>query len=145
MPNVHYLFGAIIFNEGHLLLVQRSPTARSDFEYRHESRVWSRPVGIIPAHVTGANVYGQALEYMVPKELGIEVDIFGNRRFRQTSDTDRKRKSQWLIGEKVAFYSSGKLQNLKPNKHSKVKWFKIEKLPENLEPGTRAALEALVR
>jgi ADP-ribose pyrophosphatase len=122
--------GALIVNEnGETLLLKRSSNTRN------EAGFWSKPGG----GVEFGEEVEEALKREVKEELGVDI---GEIRFLSFTNSIMKEDSQhWVSLNYCAKIIKGEPKNLEPHKHEEIKWFKLDQLPEKVNPYTLDAIK----
>ena len=123
--------GAIVINDNdEILLVKRSKNART------EPGMWSRPGGEVEFGEYGS----EAVEREIFEETGVKVKIIRPLEFTENLSEDKS--SHWIALGYLAKYVSGTPSNKEPSKHDEVRWFPLNKLPDNLTSYTKNSLHA---
>ncbi len=126
--------GGVIINEKNQVLLQlRGPKSRNEVGF------WKLPGGEIE--------YGEkakeALKREIKEELGIEIKIV--KQLFCLDDILKKENQHWLVPFYLCKIKNGKPKNKEPGKISRIKWFKISKLPKKLALGTREVLSLILK
>lgn len=138
-PGIDYIgvgCGCLILNDkNEVLLVRRSKSSKTD------AGMWSRPGGGVE--------FGETFEEAVKREMKEEVnlDIEVVRYLDYTNDLKFENgvKKHWITLGFLGRVVSGEVKNLEPDKHEEVRWFPLDKLPENLTIYTKRGIEALLK
>jgi len=122
--------GALIINDkNEILLLKRADNLDTD------AGLWTRPGGKVEFHES----VEAAVKREVYEETGIKVEIV---KFLQNTDDFYENKTRhWVTFGYLVKYVSGEVKNMEPHKHTELRWFPIDQLPENLTHFTREALE----
>ncbi len=116
--------GALVVRNGQVLLLRR----KSD-------GLWTRPGGMVEEGET----LEEGLIREILEETGITVRI---ERLLDTYETTEKGKN-WMAYGYLASYVSGEATNKEPDKHTELKWFKLDELPETMNEYTKRSIRKL--
>ncbi len=136
-PGVDYIgvgCGCLILNDkNEVLLVKRSLTCKTD------RGMWSRPGG----GVEFGETFEQAVVREMKEELGIEVEVL--RYLDYTNDIKQEDgiTKHWVTLGFLGRIKSGEPKVMEPDKHDELRWFPMDRLPENLTVYTKRGLGAL--
>jgi 8-oxo-dGTP diphosphatase len=126
--------GAIIIKDNNeVLLVRRSKDARL------EPGMWSRPGGMVEF----AEPTVKAVEREVLEETGLKIRVVRPLEFTEILSPDRKK--HWIALGYLARHVSGEPVNMEPDKHDEIRWFRLDRLPDNLTSYTRNAIDVYLR
>ena len=126
--------GAIIINDrNEVLLVKRSKNSRVNPD------VWSRPGGEVEFGESSA----EAVEREVFEEVGIRIKAVRSLGFLDNISPDKK--THWISIGYLAEYVSGQIENKEPDKHDDIRWFPVDKLPENVTDYTKESVEEVLK
>jgi len=115
--------GALIVNRlNQVLLLKRSESCSGG-----SAGFWSQPGGAVEYGEFAENAIRRELK----EELNVDVELFGNLRFRNDIRTEGTLK-HWAIAHCFAKIVSGELRNTEPDKHEDIKWFDLDNLPDKI-------------
>jgi phosphoserine phosphatase len=121
--------GALIVNrDNQVLLLLRGARARND------NGLWSQPGGAIDGDTTPVEVVRRE----ILEEIGSSVCI--QHFLTTTSHYDRE--CQWLAYSYLGHLETGDVRRCEPDKHASMRWFPLNKLPDNLNQVTRDAVRS---
>ncbi|AWZ48530.1 DNA mismatch repair protein MutT [Clostridiaceae bacterium 14S0207] len=122
--------GAVILNENkELLLLLRNKSPEKGF--------WSIPGGKVEFFET----LEEAIIREVKEELDVDVKV--EKLLGVTNHILKNENAHWVAPSFLTTIENGEVRNVEPEKHLEVKWFSLNKLPENLTLTTKKALEYL--
>ena len=117
--------GALIINDNNeILLLKRSG------KIRNEDGFWSKPGGSVEF---GEKVT-DAIKREIKEELGVDIELLQFLGYNDHIIPDENQ--HWVAIHYLAKIINGTPENLEPNKHSEIKWFPINDLPENITSTT---------
>lgn len=122
--------GALIVNDNkETLLLKR--TAKSN----NEAGFWSKPGGSVE--------YGETVREAICREIKeeLDVDIELDRFLGFTDHLIKSEGQHWIAISYLAKIISGEPKNTEPDKCSEVKWFSLDRLPENITQTTLESVE----
>lgn len=126
--------GCLIINDkNEVLLVKRAQKCETN------QGIWTRPGGSIKFGET----VEAALKREIREELGVDIEII---RFSDYSDDMRYEngiKKHYIALGFIARIKAGEIKNLDPE-NEEIKWFHLDKMPENLAVYTRKAVDVLL-
>ncbi len=128
-PRVRAGVGAIVVNGGRVLLLKRKKES--------EAGLW----GIQGGAVEFGETIDQAVERELKEELGVECEIV--RLLGVTDHIVPEEGAHWVSPVFLARISSGTPKNAEPEKHSEMRWFDLEELPEDVTLPTKNAVRLL--
>ena len=117
--------GALIVNDKNETLLQKRTS-----KARNGAGFWAKPGGGIEF---GEKVE-EALKREIKEELGVEIEIIKFLGF--TESMIEGVNQHWISLNYLAKIIDGEVQNLEPEKHEEVKWFKLDDLPGKITPST---------
>lgn len=117
--------GALIINDkNETLLVKRAGQTVNEDGY------WSKPGG----SVEFGEKITDAIKREIKEEIGVDIEL---TQFLGYNDHILKLENQhWVALHYLARIINGIPENLEPNKHSEIKWFPLDNLPENITSTT---------
>lgn len=119
--------GAFILNENNeLLLLQRNKEPEKGF--------WSIPGGSVELFETCE----EAVIREIKEEVGVDIKV--KKLLCVVNHIVDKEKVHWVSPEYICEIINGEVKNLEPSKHLEVKWFNINKLPDNITITTKIGL-----
>ena len=123
VPESHLL----LVQDGRILLLRRQNTGYQDGKY-----------SVVAGHIDGAETARAAICREAREEAGIELapDDLAFAQVVHRADRD----------ERVSFFFAatrwqGEVRNLEPDKASELRWFPLDRLPDDMVPYVRAAIE----
>jgi len=123
---------ALLYKDGKLAFVLRSHTGWMDGKY-----------GLPAGRVEKGESLLQATVREAQEEVGVTIqikDLTHRLTMHRYSDDD---KTLWVDAYFEAASWTGDVINAEPDKHGEVAWLDPTKLPDNVVPPVRAALEAI--
>ncbi len=128
--------GCLILNEmNEVLLVRRSMTCKTD------RGIWSRPGG----GVEFGETFEQAVVREMKEEVGVDVKLTGFTDYTNDIKAEDGIRKHWVTLGFLGRIKSGKPRVMEPDKHDEVRWFPLDRLPENLTVYTKRAVEACLK
>ena len=126
--------GALIVNDkNETLLLKR--TAKT----RNRAGFWAKPGGGLE--------FGDKIEDTVRREIkeevGVDIEIIKFLGF--TENIIKEENQHWIPFNYLAKIIGGEVQNLEPEKHEELKWFKLDNLPEKLTHGTQESVNEYLK
>jgi len=121
--------GAIVIDGGRVLLLKRKKEP--------EAGLW----GIQGGAVEFGETIDQAVERELKEELGIECEIV--RLLGVTDHIVPEEGVHWVSPVFLAKITSGTPKNAEPEKHSEMRWFDLDNLPEEVTLTTKNAVRLL--
>lgn len=126
--------GVFVHNDsGEILLLKRSKNCKNDVGY------WERPGGTVEF---GEKVT-DALKRETLEEVGVEIEDIEFLGF--TDHFIPEEDQHWLGLSFMAEIKSGEPKNIEPEKHDAMKWFKDDKMPDNLALPTKESLPLMIK
>lgn len=126
--------GALIVNDkGETLLLKR--------KHGTDAGRWSKPGGTVEFGET----IQDAIKREVREEVGVEIDLQEPLGFTNHIDIQDGRILHWVALHYLAHITSGAPQNLEPENHEEIRWFPLDKLPENITQTTREPVEMYLK
>ena len=121
--------GALIVNDqNQVLLLKRTNKTKAN------AGQWSQPGGTVE--------FGDTVEDTVirevKEELNIDVELVRPLGF--TKHIIPEENKHWVSLEYLVKIVGGELINMEPEKHSEMRWFGLEELPENLTDPTKDSI-----
>mmetsp|Transcript_40836 Transcript_40836/g.73130 ORF Transcript_40836/g.73130 Transcript_40836/m.73130 type:complete len:144 (-) Transcript_40836:660-1091(-) len=124
--------GALVFNaEGKVLLLKRSPTARTD------PGAWARPGGALE--------FGETAEECVTREVLEETGVHVQNLAFLDMTQNICEGQHWVALGYTADYCGGVVTNTEPSKHDDLQWCDPARPPSPLAPYTRVALDMYLK
>ncbi|MBT5029747.1 NUDIX domain-containing protein [archaeon] len=121
--------GAHIINENNqILLIKRNKNCRNKANH------WSIPGG-------GINFFekiDEALKREIKEELGIDIQII--QLISITDDIIKEENQHWISPQFLCKIIKGTPINLEPHKCEEIRWFDLDKIPENITNTTKDGL-----
>src|SRR3989338_11686814 len=120
--------GALIVNDrGETLLLKRKS--------RNEIGKWCKPGGTVE--------YGETVEDAVRREIkeefGVEIELLEPLGFTNLFLPEEK--EHWVAFHYLARIVKGEPKNMEPEKIEEIRWFPLDKLPENITQTTLEPVE----
>ncbi len=122
----------VLKKDDQVLLAKRQNTGYHDGDY-----------SLVAGHVELGETYTQAIIREAKEEANI--DLIPNKlvvtyiQHRKSQTDGSERVDAYFLAEEWL----GEIKNLEPEKCSDLNWFSIDKLPENIVPAVRHALECI--
>jgi ADP-ribose pyrophosphatase len=127
-PGIDYIgigCGALIINNNNeTLLMKRGSKSKNEIGY------WSKPGGAVEF---GEKVE-DAIKREIKEELDIEIELIKFLDF--TDHIINSENQHWIAINFLAKIINGEPKIMEPNKHSEIKWFNLNDLPENITQTT---------
>lgn len=121
--------GALIVNDkNETLLVKRTGKTRN------QSGFWSKPGG----GVEFGEKVEDAVKREIKEEIGVDIKIIKLLGF--VDDIMEDDHQHWITFNYLAKITGGEVENLEPEKHEEVKWFRFDNLPEKVNKNTTEAI-----
>ncbi len=126
--------GALIINENNeTLLLKRTDKSRN------QAGFWSKPGG----GVEFGEKVEDAVRREVKEELGIDIELTKFLGF--TNQIIKDESQHWIAFNYLAKIIKGQPQNLEPEKHEEIKWFKFSDLPEKITQTTTEPIKEYLK
>lgn len=132
-PGIDYIgvgCGALIINENNeVLLVKRGE------ESRNEAGIWAEPGGRVEFN----EKVEDAIKREIKEELNINIQLLDFLGF--VNHIVISEKQHWVSFSYSAKIVKGELKNMEPEKIEEIRWFKLDRIPENLSPSTQEPIK----
>lgn len=120
--------GAFILNEkGELLLQRRNKSP--------EKGCWCIPGGKVELFET----FEEAVKRETKEETGVEIKVIDELGI--CDHIIKEEEQHWVSPSFVCQITKGEPKIMEPTKHTDMKWFSLERLPENITITTRDAIK----
>ncbi len=124
--------GALIVNErGETLLIKR--------KNRNEIGLWCKPGGTVEFGETVED----AIRREIREEVGVEIELLEPLGF--TNQILPTEKEHWVAFHYLAHITKGEPKNMELDKTEEIRWFPLDKLPENITQTTREPVEIYLK
>jgi ADP-ribose pyrophosphatase YjhB (NUDIX family) len=121
----------LLLRDGEVLLLRRHQTGYEDGNY-----------GVVAGHVEGNETARQAMSREALEEAGLAIDP---EALELCHVTYRKAADERVSVFFTTMRWRGEPQNMEPARCSGLAWFDLDRLPENMVPCVRQAIEAVGR
>jgi ADP-ribose pyrophosphatase YjhB (NUDIX family) len=118
----------ILNNKKEVLLLKRNKKSKNEIGF------WQKPGGAVD--------YGEkvinAMKREIKEEIGVDVSVWGY--LPHTDHIIQKDHQHWVAFNLLASIKKGTPRIMEPEKHEKIKWFNMKKLPKNTNQTTRESV-----
>ncbi len=125
--------GVLIVNDKNQILLMR----RTGKSQGGGAGLWSRPGGTVEFGET----VEQAIKREIKEEINVEIELFGPKKYYNDIRKEDGIKKHWVTCGCFARIVGGELKNMEPDKHDKMEWFDLDRLPENIIGYTKISID----
>jgi len=126
--------GALIVNDkNETILLKRTSKTRNGAGF------WAKPGG----GVEFGEKVEDAVKREIREELGVDIEIINFLGF--TEGVFKDENQHWISLNYLAKIIGGEVKNMEPEKHEKIKWFKMDDLPEKTMKNTTDAIREYLK